>query len=88
MSDKETVSEKKKKEYGKFDRWEIEGAVDTIIKAEQIKLDKEKMKYVLPLLEKQKKALDNALLQPKFFMEIENQKKSSNKYTIHKEKIK
>lgn len=61
MSDKETVSEKKeKKEYGKFDRWEIEAAVDTIIKAEQIKLDKEKMKYVLPLLEKQKKALDNA----------------------------
>ena len=61
MSDEETVSEKKeKKEYGKFDRWEIEGAVDTIIKAEQIKLDKEKMKYVLPLLEKQKKALDNA----------------------------
>lgn len=61
MSDKETVSEKKeKKEYGKYDRWEIESAVDTIIKAEQIKLDKEKMKYVLPLLEKQKKALDNA----------------------------
>lgn len=61
MSDIKTASEKKaKKEYGKFDRWEIENAVDIIIKAEQIKLDKEKMKYVLPLLEKQKKALDNA----------------------------
>lgn len=57
----ETVKEKEeKKEFGKFDRWEIENAVRTLIEAEQIKLDKEKMKYVLPLLEKQKKALDNA----------------------------
>ena len=59
MSEEITTEEKEKKEYGKFDRWEIESAVETIIKAEQIKLDKEKMKYVLPLLEKQKKALDN-----------------------------
>ena len=59
MSEEITAEEKEKKEYGKFDRWEIENAVETIIKAEQIKLDKEKMKYVLPLLEKQKKALDN-----------------------------
>lgn len=49
-----------KKEFGKFDRWEVMGAVDTIIKAEQIKLDKELMKYVLPELEKQKQALDKA----------------------------
>lgn len=59
MSEEITSEKSKKKEYGKFDRWEIEGAVRTIIEAEQIKLDKEKMKYVLPLLEKQKKALDN-----------------------------
>ena len=57
MSD-ETKVEKEKKEFGKFDRWEIESAVRTIIEAEQIKLDKEKMKYVLPMLEEQKKALD------------------------------
>lgn len=57
----DTKTEKEKKEYGKFDRWEIENAVKTIIEAEQIKLDKEKMKYVLPLLEEQKKALDKAL---------------------------
>lgn len=56
----EAKVEKEKKEYGKFDRWEIENAVETIIKAEQIKLDKEKMKYVLPLIEEQKKALDKA----------------------------
>ena len=54
----EVKAEKEKKEYGKFDRWEIESAVRTIIEAEQIKLDNEKMKYVLPMLEKQKKALD------------------------------
>lgn len=60
MSDSEVKSEKSKKEFGKFDRWEIEAACDTIIKAEQIKLDKEKMKYILPLLEKQKQALDKA----------------------------
>lgn len=59
MSD-ETKVEKEKKEFGKFDRWEIESAVKTIIEAEQIKLDKEKMKYVLPMLEEQKKALDKA----------------------------
>lgn len=58
MSDK--VNEKEKKEFGKFDRWEIESAVRTIIEAEQIKLDKEKMKYVLPMLEEQKTALDKA----------------------------
>ncbi len=52
------TDKKEKKEYGKFDRWEIEGAVRTLIEAEQIKLDAEKMKYVLPILEKQKKALD------------------------------
>lgn len=57
MSEDKNV-EKEKKEFGKFDRWEIESAVETIIRAEQIKLDKEKMKYVLPMLEKQKKAID------------------------------
>jgi hypothetical protein len=56
----EVKPEKEKKEFGKFDRWEIESAVRTIIEAEQIKLDKEKMKYVLPMLEEQKKALDKA----------------------------
>ena len=56
----EVKTEKEKKEFGKFDRWEIESAVRTIIEAEQIKLDKEKMKYVLPMLEEQKTALDKA----------------------------
>lgn len=51
-------TKKEKKEFGKYDRWEIESAASTLIEAEQIKLDKDKMKYVLPILEKQKKALD------------------------------
>lgn len=56
----ELENNKENKEFGKFDRWEIESAVRTLIEAEQIKLDKDKMKYVLPLLEKQKQALDKA----------------------------
>lgn len=48
--------ETKKKE--KFDEWEINNMVDTIIRAEEIKKDKEKMKYVLPELNKRIKALD------------------------------
>ena len=59
MTETKSVKEEKK-EFGKFDRWEIESAVDCLIRAEQIKMDKDKMKYVLPLLEKQKEALDNA----------------------------
>lgn len=43
---------KEKKKYGKFDEWEISSAVDALIRAEEIKCDKEKMKYVGPLLEK------------------------------------
>lgn len=59
MSEEVKSVEKEKKEFGKFDRWEIENAVRTIIEAERIKLDKEKMKYVLPLLEKEKEAVAN-----------------------------
>ena len=55
----EVKTEQKEQKYGKYDRWEIENDVQTIIKAEQLKLDKDKMNYILPLLEQQKKALDN-----------------------------
>ena len=58
---KDTIDGKKeKKEFGKYDRWEIESAARTIIEAERIKLDKDKMKYIVPILEKEKKALDKA----------------------------
>lgn len=40
------VSKEEKKEYGKFDKWEIESAARTLVEAEEIKADKEKMKYV------------------------------------------
>jgi hypothetical protein len=53
----------KEKKYGKFDEWEIKCAVDDLIKAEEIKNDKEKMKYVYPLLQeklgKTKAAIDS-----------------------------
>lgn len=60
MSEKNIEAKEEKKEFGKYDRWEIESAARTLIEAEQIKLDKDKMKYVLPILEKQKQALDQA----------------------------
>ena len=44
MSEENTSEKSEKKEYGKFDRWEIEGAVRTIIEAEQIKLGKQRYK--------------------------------------------
>ncbi len=39
-------AKEEKKEYGKFDKWEIESAARTLVEAEEIKADKEKMKYV------------------------------------------
>lgn len=55
--------EGKEKKYGKFDDWEIDCAVDALIRAEEIKNDSEKMKYVEPLLkeklEKTKKAISS-----------------------------
>ena len=52
MEVKVEVEKGEEKEYGKFDKWEIESAVRTICEAEEIKADPEKMKYVKPLLEK------------------------------------
>jgi len=46
------ASAKESKKYGKFDEWDITSAVDTLIRAEEIKCDKEKMKYVGPMLDK------------------------------------
>lgn len=50
---------KESKKYGKYEEWEINNAVHTLIEAERIKLDKDKMKYVQPELEKEVKALKN-----------------------------
>lgn len=42
----ESSENEKEKKYGDFDDWEIESAARTILEAEEIKKDKEKMKYV------------------------------------------
>lgn len=56
------VDEKsEEKEYGKFDKWEIECAVDTLIRASEIQADEEKMKYIRPLLEKKVQGLQKAV---------------------------
>lgn len=56
-------AKEEKKEYGKFDKWEIESAARTLVEAEEIKADKEKMKYVKMCMTKkhaaEKKAIES-----------------------------
>jgi hypothetical protein len=52
------VSQEPKKP--KYDEWEIKEAVRTLIKAEEIKQNKELMVFVAPELEKQSKAIKSA----------------------------
>lgn len=52
------VSQESKKP--KYDEWEIKDAVRTLIRAEEIKQDKELMSFVAPELEKQGKAIKSA----------------------------
>lgn len=55
------VDEKAEKKFGKFDEWEINSAVRTIIEAEEIKADAEKMKYVGPLLKEKVAGMKRAI---------------------------
>jgi len=50
---------KMKKKYGKYDDYEVEGWARTLMEAEEIKADKEKMKYVQMCIEKKKKAINS-----------------------------
>jgi regulator of sigma D len=52
----EPISVKEKKT-GKMEGYEIESCIDTLIKAEEIKADKNKMKQIWPMIEKRKKAI-------------------------------
>lgn len=54
-----TEKEKEEKsKYGKYDEYEIKECARTLVKAEEIKADKDKMKYVAMCLKEKKKALD------------------------------
>ena len=53
----EAVDEKEKP---KYDEWEIADACRTIIRAEEIKQDKELMALITPKLQQQVKAAENA----------------------------
>lgn len=48
--DKPTVSEK-------MDKYEIDSCIDTLLRAEEIKADKKKMKQIMPKLEMKKRAI-------------------------------
>lgn len=50
-----------KKEYGKYDKWEVENWADTIVRAEEIKADPEKMKYVKMCMKKKYGAAKKAI---------------------------
>jgi hypothetical protein len=41
----------------KMDKYEIDSCIDTLIRAEEIKQDKAKMKQIWPVLEKKKKVI-------------------------------
>lgn len=51
---------KEEKEYGEYDKYEIESAARTLKEAEEIKADAKKMKYVKKCMEKQMKAVNKA----------------------------
>lgn len=53
--------EKQNKKYGKYDEWDIKRFADVLSEAEEIKNDKEKMKYVYPILQQKKEAADKVL---------------------------
>jgi hypothetical protein len=56
-----SAPEKKPKKYGKYEDYEIESAVRTIVEAEEIKNDAEKMKYVKPLLSDKMQAMKKTI---------------------------
>ncbi len=51
-------SKEEKKEYGKFDKWEVEGWARSLMEAEKIKQDPEKLKYAKMCLQKDKDAMN------------------------------
>jgi len=63
MSDYATPSkpEEKPKKYGKYDDYEIEDAARTLMEAEKIKADKEKMKYVSQCMRDKADHMDTAI---------------------------
>ncbi len=50
----------KEKEYGKYEDYEVEGWARTIMEAEEIKNDPEKMKYAKMCMDKKMKAMESA----------------------------
>lgn len=58
----ETIEKKEEeKEYGKYDKWDIQRAADTLIEAEAIKADKDKMKYVSICLKEKASGMKNVI---------------------------
>ena len=55
------MEKNQKSKYGPYSEWEIKNAVNCILEAEEIKADKEKMKFVNTLLNKKSSAFKKAI---------------------------
>jgi len=53
--------DEKPKKYGKYDEYEIENAMRTLMDAEKIKADKEKMKYVKQCMAEHKGHIETSI---------------------------
>lgn len=54
-------TKKEKKEYGKYDKWEVENWARTLKEAELIKQDPEKVKYAAMCMKKEAEATEKAI---------------------------
>lgn len=52
-------TKEEKKEYGPYEKYQVERWVETLVEAEEIKQDPEKMKYVSKCMKKKKKAINS-----------------------------
>lgn len=57
----ETSEDSESKKYGKYEKWEIESAANTLKEAEEIKADAEKMKYVKMCMQEKMKSMKKAI---------------------------
>ena len=64
----------KDKKYGKYEKYEIEHAADTLMNAEKIKADKEKMKYVAQCMKEKAKNMKKVIASVQDLRDLANEK--------------
>lgn len=84
MEDMATKKEEKKM-YGKYEKWEVESWANTIVEAEQIKANPEKMKYVAQCLGKKQTATKRAIESIEDLRSLAKAEKESDSYEEYDE---